>query len=77
MKLAKAKEYYRLGLVTGFACVPADTGWMLHVDCPKVSAEGALIETALGQNKVYVSLDSLSRDVERIGNVAQAWAFKI
>ena len=81
MKLAKAKEYYELDLLTVFTAVKVDdqeSGWILCI-AGKEDRSWTL-HTALGKEKVYSTLDSLSADVQRIlGDEAKAppWSFKL
>lgn len=72
MKLAKLKEYYSLGLIDGVSAVPTDGGWLLCVDS-KSNPYGLTVKTALGEEKVYSTLDSLDRDVQRVTGSPQSW----
>lgn len=73
MKIAKAKEYFELGLLKSFAAVRVDDpeGWMLTIEGPE--SRSWVMKTALGQDKVYSTLDTLSTEVQRIfGDQAKA-----
>ena len=74
MKLAKAKEYHELGLLKSFAAVRVDdteAGWLLTIEGPE--GRSWTMKTALGQDKVYSTLDTLSTEVQRIfGDQAKA-----
>jgi hypothetical protein len=79
MKLAKAKEYFELGVITSMSAVSlgAAGGWILCVES-KSNAWGNTLQTALGEDKVYATLDSLNRDVERIiGSQPDTWAYRL
>ena len=67
MKLSQAKEYFDLHLVTGFDVLlePMQEG------CYYLLVKGTVerswvLDTALGQRKVYASSDSVLRDINRI-----------
>ena len=67
MKLKQAKEYFHLGVLTGFDAVrdPLSGGsWMLVVS----GKEGRTwtLQTALGEDKSFSSLDTLIGQVEDI-----------
>lgn len=66
MKIATAKEYFELGVLTGFDAVrdPLTTGWLLSIS----GKDGRCwtLQTALGVAKVYATLDSLVTEVGRI-----------
>lgn len=79
MKLAKAKEYFELGLITSMSAVNAGSegGWILCIESTS-SSWGNTLQTALGDEKIYATLDSLNRDVERIiGARAEIWAYRL
>jgi hypothetical protein len=79
MKLAKAKEYFDLGVITSLSAVSAGSegGWMLCIES-KSNAWGNTLQTALGEDKIYATLDSLNRDVERIiGTSPEIWAYRL
>lgn len=66
MKIKEAKEYYELGIVTGFDVVrdPMTTGWLLVV----LGKEGRswTLQTAKGSEKAFSSLDTLVGEIESI-----------
>lgn len=67
MQIQQAKEYFELGVVTGFCAVrdPLVSGnWMLVV----AGKEGNswTLQTALGKVKSFASLDTLVKQVEGI-----------
>lgn len=74
MKLAKAKEYYELDLLKSFSALRVDdtpAGWQLVIEGSK--GQSWTLKTALGQVKIFASLDSLSTEVQRIfGDQAKA-----
>ena len=79
MKLAKAKEYFQLGVITNLSAVSTgfEGGWLLCIESES-NAWGNTMQTALGQEKVYATLDSLNRDVERIiGSKPEMWSYKL
>ena len=78
MKLAKAKEYYGLGLVVAFTTVPCEGGWLLTIETTTRDGDyGHVMETALGEQKVYSTLDSLDRDLVRIVGSRQSWSLRL
>lgn len=66
MKLKEAKDYYELGVLTGFDAVrdPMTTGWLLAISGKQ--GRSWTLETALGGDKSYATLDSLVTEIERI-----------
>ena len=66
MKIKQAKEYFDLGVLTGFAAVrdPMTTGWLLAIE----GKEGRswTLKTALGSVKSFASLDTLVGEIEGI-----------
>ena len=79
MKLAKAKEYFELGVITSMQAVNLGSAgfWMLVLES-KSNSWGNTLETALGEVKVYATLDSLNRDVERImGTRPSVWVYQL
>jgi hypothetical protein len=66
MKIKQAKDYYELGVLTGFHAVKdLEPGrWLLCVE----GKEGRswTLETALGKPKSFASLDSLVTEVANI-----------
>jgi hypothetical protein len=66
MKIATAKEYYELNVLTGFDAVrdPLSHGWLLSIS----GKEGRCwtLQTALGATKTYSTLDSVVVEVQRI-----------
>lgn len=66
MKIKQAKEYYDLGVLTGFAAVrdPMTTGWMVVIEGK--AGKSWTLETALGAVKSFASLDTLVGEVESI-----------
>jgi len=81
MKLAKAKEYYALGLISGLWAVQASSGcvegWILVLDSSVGQAGSHSLKTALGEEKFYATLDSLNRDVVRIIGSRQSWSMRL
>jgi len=85
MNLAKAKEYYELGILTEFTATPCsddnETAWMLCIQGTNAKGEeqGWTLETALGHPKIYSKLESLSADVHRImgATARQPWTMKL
>lgn len=83
MKLAKAKEYYELGLLKAFSAVAVHDegeppGWILSI----AGKEGRAwtMHTALNEEKTYATLDSLNADVRRVlgaGAAAPCWTFNL
>ena len=66
MKVKQAKEYYELGILTGFYAVrdPMTTGWLLEV-VGKQDRSWTL-QTAKGEPKTFSSLDTLVGEIESI-----------
>ena len=67
MILKQAKEYFELGIITGFSAVRdplAVDGWMLVIE----GKEGRswTLQTALKTDKTYASLDTLMGEIESI-----------
>ena len=77
MKVNQAKEYYDLGLVTGFDAVKMpERGWSLIVYGP--SERSWMLETALGKEKVYSTFEAVNLEINRItGFIPPVWSFKI
>jgi hypothetical protein len=77
MKLAQAREYYELGVLTALFALkdPASAGWLLVIE----GQEGRswTLQTALGEPKVYATVDSLTKEVERIVGSVPDWTFRI
>lgn len=78
MKLAQAKEYYKLEVLTAFFALPdpaTDGGWLLVIEGQK--GNSWTLQTALGDPKVYSTLDSLTKDVQRIIGLIPHWSFRL
>jgi hypothetical protein len=68
MNIKQAREYYDLGVLTKIYLVrdPMTTGWLLVLEGKE--ERSWTLQTALGAEKVYSSLDSAVVEVERITN---------
>jgi hypothetical protein len=66
MQIKQAKEYYTDGLITGFNVVkqPMSNYWVLSISGK--NGKIWILETALGQDKAFASLDTLIGEVESI-----------
>lgn len=77
MKIKQAKEYYELGVLTGFSAVrDIEPGhWLL---CIK-GKEGRswTLKTALGKPKSFSSLDTLAGEIESIGGAISSLSVSI
>ena len=75
MELKQAKEYFDLGIITGFAAVrvPMSQGWALQID-GKEGREWTL-ETQQKKPREFSSLDTLTRQVELICG-KDVWSLK-
>lgn len=67
MNIKKAKDYYELGVLTAFYAVrdPLKPGnWLLAIE----GKEGRswTLQTALGKDKSFASLDTLAGEIEEI-----------
>lgn len=79
MNLAKAKEYFHYDIIKSLSAVSVDggSGWLLLVET-KGKETGYTMQTAIGKDKLYTSLDSLNRDVQRIiGSVPEIWSYRL
>lgn len=66
MKIDKAKDYFKIGEITKIRidrAVLVD-GWII-VLCMRHETE-SILQTSLGKNKIFSSLDSVVSEVERI-----------
>lgn len=78
MILKQAKEYYELGVITGFSAVRdplVDSQWMLVIE----GKEGRswTLQTALKVEKSYVSLDTLMGEVENIAGRVSSFSIRV
>jgi hypothetical protein len=77
MDIAKAKEYFELGLITGFYSVrDLEPGsWVLCIE----GSDGRSwdLKTAKGQMKTFRSLDTLAGEIESISGRLSAIRFKV
>jgi hypothetical protein len=75
MKVSQAREYMQLGVLTGFHAVRDPDGWLLVVE----GQEGRswTLQTALGKDKLYSTLDSLDAEVLRISGSGLSWSLKL
>lgn len=66
MNTKKAKEYYELGILTGFDAIrdPLGGGWLLVV--VGQDDRSWTMQTARGDEKTYSKLDTLVEEVESI-----------
>lgn len=74
MKVKQAKEYYELGVLTGFHAVrdPLAKGQWLLVVVGKDERSWTL-QTALGKEKSYAKLDTLVDEIEAISGRVSAF----
>lgn len=77
MKLAQAKEYYEMGILKSFGALkdPLTDGWLLAVEIQ--DGRSWTMHTALGEPKVYASMDSITKEVDRIIGMIPDWTFKL
>lgn len=68
MNIKEAKSFFEHGIISQFRAEPAvmGRGWML-VFCKTGGGGDETFETALGEPRVFSSLDTLVRTVEDIG----------
>lgn len=75
MKIKQAKEYYELGVLTGFSTARdiAPGCWLLVIE----GKEGRswTLETAQGKPKIFASLDTLVKEVEGITGRVSSLSF--
>ena len=66
MQIKQAKEYFKDGMITGFNAVKAPmlTCWLLSISGK--NEKFWILETALGKDKLFASLDTLIGEVESI-----------
>jgi len=79
MNLKQAKDYYEHNIIKALTAVAVDgnSGWLLLLETTGKD-EGYTLQTALGKDKLYTSLDSLNRDVERIlGHHPEMWSYRL
>ncbi len=78
MQIKQAKEYFELGIITGFEVVRLAMGgdtWTLIIN----GKEGRtwMLETQLRETKKFSSLDTLVRQVEDITGRLQALTIRV
>jgi hypothetical protein len=76
MRLKQAKEYFDLGVLTGFHAVrdPLSPGcWLMVIE--GTQGNSWTLETALGQPKSFSSVDTLIGQIEDIGG--QVTGFRV
>lgn len=78
MILKQAKEYFELGVITGFSAVRdplSIDGWLLVIE----GKEGRswTLQTALKTEKSYASLDTLMGEVENIAGRVSSFSIKV
>jgi hypothetical protein len=78
MILKQAKEYFDLGVITGFSAVRdplASAQWLLVIE----GKEGRswTLQTALKAEKSYASLDTLMGEVENIAGRVSAFSITV
>jgi len=66
MQIFLAKYRFNDGAIKGFTAIKAvlEAGWMIELDMKDGTKQ--FIETARGDTKTYLKMDSLINDVERI-----------
>lgn len=76
MKLKEAKEYFALGVITGFRAEPApmEQGWVLHI---RGKDRAWHLHTALGKMKVYAKVDTLVAEVAEITGQVRGLAIEV
>lgn len=78
MQIKQAKEYFELGIITGFEVVRLAMGgdtWTLLIN----GKEGRswMLETQLGETKKFASLDTLVRQIEDITGRVQSLTIRV
>lgn len=66
MKIKQLKEYYELGILTGFNVIkdPIQPGWLMVIEGK--DDRSWTLETALGKPKSFASLDTLAAELESV-----------
>jgi hypothetical protein len=67
MNINQARDYYSIGVITRIIIIPAvmENGFHLSIYMNK-SLDSVLLQTAIGHDKLYKSLDSAASDIWRI-----------
>lgn len=77
MNIKHAREYFEMGIIRGFESVrdPLGSGWLLVI----VGKEGRswTLQTSLGKEKVFFSLDTLVSEVESISGRVSSFAIVV
>jgi hypothetical protein len=77
MKIKQLKEYYELGILTGFSIIkdPVQPGWLMVIE----GREGRswTLETALGKPKSFASLDTLAGELEGVVGTLGALSMRL
>lgn len=69
MTIAKAKEYYSLGLVHSVVVHAPDllnSGWTVEL-CGNIGSAGPLLKTSRGDVRAFKTLDAAAKVVREIG----------
>jgi len=77
MKIKQAKEYFELGVITGFSAIKdiEPGGWLLVVEGK--DERSWTLQTALGQPKVFSSLDTLVGEIEKIAGAISSLSIRL
>lgn len=78
MKLKEAKDYFEMGVVTGFSSVRDPMvlgGWLLVVEGK--GGRSWTLHTALGAPKSYASLDTLMGEIENIAGRVSSFSVTV
>lgn len=70
MQIKEAKDYFELGVITGFTITPRPMGKGYYLGIQGKEGKHWVLETKLGEVKVFASLDTLVGQVRDItGNI--------
>lgn len=66
MQIGQAKEYFDLGVITGFTVTPRPMGKGYYLGIEGKEGKRWVLETKVGEVKVFASLDTLVGQVKLI-----------
>lgn len=77
MKIKQLKEYYELGILTGFSVIkdPVQPGWLMVIEGK--DDRSWTLETALGKPKSFASLDTLVGELEGVVGTLGALSMRL
>jgi len=66
MNIKKAREYFELGVIQSLEALrsPMSSGWLIQINGRE--GQSWVMQTALGSDKIYASLDTLMGEIEGI-----------